>query len=138
MDPEGERHQTLFLASAHVTSKRTLTRTPECYKFTVATKPFGLQSRDFLLLDRGKGGYEYILVIRDHSTRYFQDYLPFPPPHQDTLWQTRSLVTVLKFSFLQRIHQDQRAESANNFTPKVTAQLTHLAELHTSMGAIGI
>lgn len=84
----------------------------------MTTHPFELVSIDFLHLDKCKGGYEYILVVIDHFTRFVQAYAT----------KSKSAKTVadclfndyaLKFGFPGRIHHDQGGE----FDNRLIAQL---------------
>lgn len=78
----------------------------------VTTQPFELVSVDFLHVDRCSGGYEYILVIIDHFTRYAQAYATTTTSGKavaDKLFNDYAL----KFGFPLRIHHDQGGEFEN-------------------------
>ena len=73
-------------------------------------EPMELLAIDFLSLEKGKGGYEHVLVVTDSFTKYS---CAFPTRNQQAstvaklLWEK----ILVHFGFPQRLHSDQGCDS---------------------------
>ena len=90
----------------------------------VTTRPMQLLCMDFLKVDVSKGGYENILVITDHYTRYAK---AIPCKKTTALATAKALFEqfIVHFSFPEQIHSDQ----GKNFDCELIKELCKLANV---------
>lgn len=91
------------------------------------TQPMQLVCMDFLSLEDSKGGYNSILVITDHFTKYAQAI----PTRNQTAHTTAKILFehfILHYGFPEQLHSDQ----GRNFESNVIAQLCKLAGMKKS------
>jgi len=89
--------------------------------------PLELVSIDYLTLETSKGGFENILVVMDHFTRYAQAY---PTRNQTAKTTARVLFDnfICHYGFPARIHSDQ----GRNFMSKTIEHLCQMAGIDKS------
>ena len=74
--------------------------------------PFEIVSMDFLKLDKAKGGYEYVLVVTDHFTRYVQAYATRNKSSRSAADKLYNHY-ILTYGFPRQIHHDRGKEFDN-------------------------
>ncbi|XP_052224106.1 uncharacterized protein LOC127839760 [Dreissena polymorpha] len=89
--------------------------------------PMDMICVDYLSLERSKGGFEHILVVTDHFTRYAQAY---PTTNQTAKTTARVLFEkfIVNYGFPERIHSDKGAK----FMSSLMTELCRLGVVNQS------
>ena len=87
----------------------------------IASAPMELVHADYVKLEVGKGGMQYVLVIVDHFTRFCQAY---PTRNKSTLTAAKRLYGdfMLRFGIPSQVISDQGGE----FESKVVERLNEI------------
>ena len=92
-----------------------------------SSTPMEVVCLDYLSLEKSKGGFEDILVITDHFSRYAQ---AIPTRNQTAKTMARALFDnfIVHYGFPARIHSDQ----CQNFESKLIQELCRIARVEIS------
>ena len=91
------------------------------------SEPMELLCIDYLKLERSKGGYENILVITDHFTKYAQAF-PTRDQKADTVAKVLWEKIIQNYGFPVRIHSDQ----GRNFESNLIKELCKISGIKKS------
>merc|ERR1712048_69294 len=110
-----------------ISQKKPSTRHVAQLQSIATASPLEVVSVDYVKVEKGKGGYEYILVVIDQFIRFAQAY---PSRNKSTITAANKLFNdfVPRFGIPGRIHSDQGGE----FESRVIADLNRLLGIEKS------